>query len=78
MNSVQYQRGFGPAALELLRPGGEQGPDFRQLPVPGPRGGVQVAYDPIAAASTVRRAILGKPRYIPLHRFPQAVAQRSQ
>ena len=58
-NSLQpvvdaHDYGPDPAALELLRPGGEQGPDLRQLPVPGPQSGVQVVYDPIAAAHSHR------------------------
>ena len=36
------------AAPEILRAGGDQRPDLRQLIVPGGQGGVQVVYDPVS------------------------------
>ena len=38
------------AALELLRGGTEELPDFHQLPVPGPQGGVEVVHNPVSAS----------------------------
>ena len=38
------------AALEILRAGGEERPDFRQLPVPGGQGGVEVVNDPVSTS----------------------------
>ena len=39
-----------PAAPEVLRAGGDQRPDLRQLIIPGGQGGVQVVYDPVATS----------------------------
>ena len=38
------------AALEFLRGGTEELPDLRQLPIPGPQGGVEIVHDPVSAS----------------------------
>ena len=39
-----------PAALEILRAGGDQRPELRQFVVPGGQSGVQVVYDPVSTS----------------------------
>ena len=45
-----YDHGPHPAAFEVLRTGGNQRPDLRQLVVPRSQGRVEVVYDPVSAS----------------------------
>ncbi len=38
------------AAFEFLQGGTEKLLDLRQLPVPGPQGGVEIVHDPVSAS----------------------------